>query len=451
MKGDFSRVSFDPRKHFTRVLQQQGRVQLDADWNEQTAILLHYQQALAADLIGPHGGPVDERNSDGMVQKRNLGFAIITDTDNLSEASDAERERLTKLASAPDDNGPLLIGKGRYYVNGLLAEAEDYYSLYRQPDYPWPPGEKLRAGRYLIYLDVWERHISWIEDNSIREVALEGVDTTTRAKLVWQVKALTVEENFGFDQPGDGFLAAIWEKLRPNHRGLLKVRAKYEGKSEPCISSPQATYRGLENQLYRVELYLDGPNPWFKWSRDNASTVTGARLLGNLLKVDEPRGFAVGQWVELTSDEQELRGRAGPLYAIKKIEGNELFLDTATVATPPDLLPNETWPTKARRWDGAQLIKESSNEWQTLADGVQVQFQPSPEAAAGNQYRTGDYWLIPVRTATGNVDWPADQALPPQGINHDYAPLAIVDISATLDATFVRELRKAFAPLAVDI
>ena len=54
MKGDFSRNTFDPRKHFTRVLMQQGRVQLDADWNEQAAILLHYVRTLAADLIGPH-------------------------------------------------------------------------------------------------------------------------------------------------------------------------------------------------------------------------------------------------------------------------------------------------------------------------------------------------------------------------------------------------------------
>ena len=36
---------------------QQGRVQLDADWNEQADILLHYLRTLAADLIGPFGGP----------------------------------------------------------------------------------------------------------------------------------------------------------------------------------------------------------------------------------------------------------------------------------------------------------------------------------------------------------------------------------------------------------
>ena len=53
MKADLSRQTFDPFKRFTRVLTQQGRVQLDADWNEQAAILLHQLRTLAADLIGP--------------------------------------------------------------------------------------------------------------------------------------------------------------------------------------------------------------------------------------------------------------------------------------------------------------------------------------------------------------------------------------------------------------
>ncbi len=91
MKGDFSRDSFDPVKHFSRVLQQQGRVQLDADWNEQAAILLHYLRTLAADLIGPFAGPAGE----------DYGFKIG--------------------ASEKDD---FSIGKGRYYVDGILCENE---------------------------------------------------------------------------------------------------------------------------------------------------------------------------------------------------------------------------------------------------------------------------------------------------------------------------------------
>ena len=52
-RGDFSRDSYDRSKRFSRVLMQQGRVQLDADWNEQNDILLHYLRSLTVDLIGP--------------------------------------------------------------------------------------------------------------------------------------------------------------------------------------------------------------------------------------------------------------------------------------------------------------------------------------------------------------------------------------------------------------
>ena len=34
----------------------------------------------------------------------------------------------------------------------------------------------------------WERHITWLEDERIREVGLGGPDTATRAQVVWQVK-----------------------------------------------------------------------------------------------------------------------------------------------------------------------------------------------------------------------------------------------------------------------
>ena len=41
MKGDFTRLTFAPAKHYSSVRQQQGRVQLDADWNEQVDIQNH--------------------------------------------------------------------------------------------------------------------------------------------------------------------------------------------------------------------------------------------------------------------------------------------------------------------------------------------------------------------------------------------------------------------------
>ena len=59
MKGDFTRVTFRPRNHYSGVLQQQGRVQLDADWNEQVAIDAYVERTTTRDLIGGCGAPCD--------------------------------------------------------------------------------------------------------------------------------------------------------------------------------------------------------------------------------------------------------------------------------------------------------------------------------------------------------------------------------------------------------
>src|SRR5713101_9363791 len=94
MKVDLTRDTFHPLKHYARVLTQQGRVQLDADMNEQAAILLRYLHILAADLIGPAGGPKDK-----------WGF-------NISP--------LTPTPTPLD----FQIGFGNYYVKGLLCQAD---------------------------------------------------------------------------------------------------------------------------------------------------------------------------------------------------------------------------------------------------------------------------------------------------------------------------------------
>ena len=106
--------------------------------------------------------------------------------------------------------------------------------------------------------------------------------------------------------------------------------------------------------------------------------------------------------------------------------------------------------------------------WLTLEDGVQIRFQPADQAQPSNsptnQYLTGDYWLIPARTATGDVEWPkvtdvngnpetdsqgnpVPLALPPHGITHYYAPLAVLSANGN---TF-RDCRNQFAPIAVPV
>src|SRR5207244_4641171 len=57
------------------------------------------------------------------------------------------------------------------------AQVRRATTLLTQPDPPGPLPEK--QGLYLVYLDVWRRHVTALEDGYIREVALGGPDHGT--------------------------------------------------------------------------------------------------------------------------------------------------------------------------------------------------------------------------------------------------------------------------------
>jgi len=417
MKADMTRSTFGPHKHYKNVRMQQGRVQLDADWNEQSDIAAHHEETEILDIVGRCGAPMD-----------NAGFAIGIQSNNLS------------------------IGAGRYYVDGILCENEAALLITAQPDLPFTM-LPVNSGIYFAYLDVWSRHITALEDTEIREVALGGPDTATRLKTVWQVKLIKVGEigeNINCLTTDSDWSATI---LAPD--GKLAARAKPNAtSSDPCIIPPGAGYRRLENQLYRVEVHTGGAlgTATFKWSRDNGSIVAKwASQDGNNLTVmssgrDKVLSFASGQWVELTDDTHELQGLAGTLVKLMKVEGQLLTIDPAT-ATGTTTLADFPINPKIRRWDSEGLLTPTNLDWIDVEDGVQVR------VTAGS-YKTGDYWLIPARTATTNVEWPQDNmtspptplSLFPKGIQHHFCRLAVVAYNGTVWSV-PEDCRTLFPPL----
>ncbi len=477
-RGDFSRDTFDPSKHFMRVLMQQGRVSLDADWNEQTDILLHYMQTLARDLIGPFAGPEEAGER---------GFNI------------APSSKSTKSFS---------ISTGRYYVDGILCENElisdackkidnVWLEYNNQPDFPLASDsdyflfEKEKDFPLLAYLDVWERHISYVEDDDIREKALGVADTASRSKVVWQVKALKSSDKVDWKRyvnivDGQSFCDVIrqnWNQIVKNvlqnpNRGCLKAQAKDtdEVSTEPCITSPESSYRGEENQLYRVEIhsgFVNGSEKsvTFKWSRDNGTVAFPIiSKKGNVVMLehmgrDNRLSLKKDDWVEVVDDEYTLliqsrpspltEAETRPLAQVDAVDTTERTVtlrlqDSSKIPDYPENGPDRH--PMLRRWDhkkgnstqndepklaadGAFLVEE--NKWLNLEDGIQIWFQNSSTAPnpVQVQYQTGDYWLVPARTATGDVEWPEDaqdpdgkRLLPPHGIDHHYAPLAYIDI-----------------------
>ncbi|HEX6925954.1 MAG TPA: DUF6519 domain-containing protein [Longimicrobiaceae bacterium] len=447
MNGDFSRDTFDRRYRFSRVLLQQGRVLLDADWNEQTSILLHYIRSLAKDLIGPHGGPPG-------------GFELLCDPSG-------EQLRC--------DFG---IGYGHYYVDGILCEnepplrcgAEETPPPLRYSNQPYLPldedeKELDQGADYFVYLDVWERHLTHIEAGHIREVALGGPDTATRAQVVWQVKVL----NGDCCENHDDYTCADWmAQVVKDYRRCLRARARVpEPSDDPCIIPPEARYRGAENQLYRVEIHDGGEagskGATWKWSRDNGSVVFAIRELQGstatleTLGPDDRRTLVEGDWVEIVDDRSVLRGRPGVLARVDAVDRvkYQVTLSVAEGTALPVFTREATTHPLLRRWDqGSAALPVQEGKWIDLEDGVQVYFDP------GGTYRTADYWLIPARTATGDVLWPTEPdadgtpspvALPPHGIEHHYAPLGRIAVDDDGIVTCLSSCRCVLTPPCAEV
>jgi hypothetical protein len=422
MKGDFSRFTFDPRKHYTGVRMQQGRVQLDADWNEQVDILLDLIRGQQRDLVG--------QAATGAAAP---GFAIT-----LPEPDDESEDR-----SLPD----FWIGAGRYYVEGILCENETPVLFSRQPDFPGAAaqvGVPAAHDQYLVYLDAWQRHITVVEDPSIREIALGGPDTTTRVKTVWQVKHLHIDgdpdENQRRCQAGELYSLPGWSQHMQQEHEKLCLAARMD----PANDRPGQ----LENRLYRVELHASaGDHPTYKWSRDNGSVVfpfshieraTATKKDNGCLRVTlESQGIDTyqlreGTWVELADDHTVLNGEPLPLCQVLKLDRNIVTLQ-AKKERVEQVWEEFCGPALAhpllRRWeDDAKPVPSDGQGWLLLEKGIQVHFSDTGAS------RPGDYWMIPARSRSeSGIEWPQEngqpQYQPAHGSMHAYAPLALLQFN----------------------
>ena len=346
VKGDFSRLTFAEKNHFRRVLMQQGRVQIDADGNEQVAIGNHIAATTSTDVIGQSGYPVTAPPGGDAAG----GFALGLD------------------AAGTD----VTIAPGRMYVDGLLVEndAPDA-TLLGQPDMPGATLTDLGitgSGYYVVYLDVWERLITALDDPSIRETALGGPDTSVRTKVVWQVKAAPVPPVTVGPQPIPS-CANSGEPWQPTQtQGMLAAGSGGPSETLPCALPPETGYQRLENQFYRVEIHTPGPagTATFKWSRENGSvvslisappapgappaTVTGPSFWVTSLSDDPSLGLQSGDWVELTDDHAELITGSGALYQVTTTPADG---HTVTVTATPAPTVTLALNPKLRRWDQA--------------------------------------------------------------------------------------------------
>ena len=436
MKGDFSRLRDNRGKGYSRVMMQQGRVLLDSDWNEQAALMQEMVRLLARDLYGAHGGPGEDP-----------GFRIFYKGQKSAEAIGVwnSLQRSDEIMKAFADGTPI-IGPGRYYVHGRAVANKSAAAYTAEAEDPFggaPTTLDISKTPWLAYLDVWEDYVSPEQDINLVEIALGGPDTCGRAKTMWKVRIK------------QGKTQANLSELEPTGGGLLAAFTDEKPQSEElCVISPDHQYRGIENQLYRVEIHKGGKEgeACFKWSRDNGAAVYPVlgHPKGNMLELahlgrDKLSSLPEGGWVEYVDDDLIARAGAGVMARVEKIDRDD---NRVKLKFEPGFSFNEHFHPLLRRWDhvggddGRIKIKEGDSL--ALEDGIRIKFA-KVDGAAFN-YRAGDYWLIPARVATGEVDWPVVNSVPvpqsPHGPLHSYAPLLLVDDANGTDCRIKCEMKR---------
>lgn len=474
MSFDSSRFTFDPWNDYLGVVMQQGRVQLDADWNEWLAQFARRIQAGSMDTMGRAVVPATTPN----------GF---------------------KINAFVDGGGVqhVTIGAGRMYVDGLMVEnhgpaaaalwdpalAEKSGAPAAPPSVaeidldftaqPYLPGATLPKGfgPFLVYLDVWKRAITYLEHPELIDPAV-GIDTTGRVQMVWQVKLLDVSQFPGVNCATPDDSLPPWQKLIQPSGAQLTTAVVPSATSGPCCLNTATGYTGMENQLYRVEIHQGGVanasggaspvSATFKWSRDNASVITAVTAINPATNVannptsqltvqstgrDNVLSFKPGDWIEITDDFLELNGMAGELHQIDS-NGVSKALKTIRLQTPVSsdfqtrLNSGTDYHTRICRWDQSGKVYQSDGVtvWVDLdaagstgqipvpppgtslilENGVTVTFSLNP---ALGDFTIADFWAFAARASDGTVQILAQA--PPMGIHHHYARLSIVTFPAT--------------------
>ena len=175
MKGDFSRLSFDPTRNVRTVTVQQGRVLTDADMNEASEATLRRIETGTRDILGP------------------VAASVGTDGFRILAAGGGKPDRLSA---------------GRLYVYGLQLENHAELPL------PAIPGN----GRRLVCVRATVDHVTGVEDPLLRDSALGDADTAGRAVVRNEILVLEAKDDDGCGSPN-----ALYEAMAAPSGGRMTV------------------------------------------------------------------------------------------------------------------------------------------------------------------------------------------------------------------------------------
>jgi hypothetical protein len=458
MGSDRARVTYDPKQQYRSVVMQQGRVTLEADWNEAGQITNEEIRKEALDFVGPCGTPDD-------------GYKVV-------------------LTSASPTNLPFdfYIRSGTMYVGGIRAYLYDPVQYSNQPDWrdygpedpDWVDPASFTASPSIspinefIYLLLREQEVSAVEDPDLKDVALGGPDTAQRTRLLQRfvriasqgtdcvsglaaAQAKWQSEGLFFDP--DTMRLCPWSRLQVGF-------SKQTQPPDPCQPQAQGGYLDPDNQLIRVQISgIDqaSGNPKFLWGFDDASFLyrinvdphNPQNLVFQQVPVDANHQPISGQAVEVLRTTADLpnggdvAATSGFVFTLEQNynpDSQSVAIPTG-ISLPPDYTnSNQSPPNQLflRVWQ--QEVAFTPGQQNQLGNtGVLVTL-----STPNNQpFHLSDYWLFAVRPATPQTVYPEryqNESQRPDGPRLWACPLGVIAWSEEV-GTLVSDCRNQLCNL----
>jgi len=417
MKGNISRQGFRENKRYSAVLQIQGGMVTDADLGEEATIARHRADSLGHDTAGSgvpeSGGILDIAGGLKLVP----GVVYAEGVRGVVEATGA--------------------------LNGPLA-------LYaKQAGFPHPPALP-GSGEFFLYVDVWERTVTALEDPLLADAGFHGAETSFRQQTLAQIKFAPI-----------GHLDALGDPAGPLPRigsGVLSAEAvdaeTIVDECDPCADTVTAE-QTVANGLFRIEALHVSGDPQspdeivLGWSAENAAAVAPAGV--------NPEDFGrAGAIYETFATATEMHlGVHHDNGAVARSSFIETIGDTpGDQPAGPDGQP---WPF-LRRWDGIARIPFGGGAVERLGTGTVSRTGKKVKLTAGilsteldfggKAIVAGDYWLVETRRFADEPVRVVSET--PMGILHHYCPLLRItggDVQLLTDA----ENRRLSFPTLADI
>jgi hypothetical protein len=448
MGSDRARISYNPGQLYRSVVMQQGRVTLEADWNEAQTIAGEQLRRETLDIVGPAG-----------TWRNDNGYAI-----SLIPASGGNPPSYDFTIAS----GSMYVGGERAYLPATInysAQPEgDWMDFAQDPDwvalYTSNPG----FNEY-VYLLLREQEVSAVEDSDLKDIALGGPDTAQRTRLIQHIVR---HKTTGTDCPSamKDVQANWWNPsgyqlnqadMRVESFGRLQVGFVNTVTTSPCNPAAQGGYLGADNQLIRVQISDSSASDLsFVWGYDDASFLyevsivspgsltTPTTLKLNTAPVDAEHIPQSGQAVELLlpaaqlSNGQYVAAQSGQIFVLGAAAftpgANTLTLppgiNTSLFGTGPGGTPNPP-QLYLRVWQGqSSFTPGAAQTLSNTATGVNTGLNVTlTTAQSGESFRVGDYWMFAVRPPSPDIIYPERYTAapqPPDGPREWICPLAVI-------------------------